>query len=72
MGLGGVTLLTYRFVVEVPTQSQLLKPDAAHLQALRSHSDASPASDDGSLATKVERLEKWVREIDERVKQMGG
>jgi len=45
------------FVVEVPTRSQLLMPDAVHPQASRSHSEASQASDDGSLAARVKLLE---------------
>jgi len=58
------------FAVEVPTRSQLLSPNAVHLQDSRSHSDASPASDDGSFAVRLQRLEQWARGIDELVKHL--
>ena len=63
------------FMVEVPSTSQFLR--AAHWQSLRSCSDASLASDDGSLSTRIaaaekkqEQLETWMRDIDNRLKQL--
>jgi len=63
------------FVVEVPSAPQYLR--AAHRQALCSCSDTSLASDDGSFAAmiamvekKQEQLEKWMHDIDNRMKQL--
>jgi len=63
------------FVVEVPSTSQFLR--AVHRQSLCSRSNASLASDDGSLSTRIatvekkqEQLETWMRDIDNRLKQL--
>jgi len=63
------------FMVEVPSTSQFLR--AAHRQSLCSCSDASLASDDGSLSTRIaaaekkqEQLETWMHNIDNRLKQL--
>ena len=63
------------FVVEVPSASQFLR--AAHRQPLHSHSNASPARNDGSLATRIaavekrqEKLEKWLHDIKNRLNQL--
>jgi len=63
------------FVVEVPSTSQFLR--AAHQQSSHSCSDASLASDDGSLSTRIataekkqEQLETWMCDIDNRLKQL--
>jgi hypothetical protein len=64
-------------MVEVSSPSHLLKP--GHRQASHSHSDASPASDDGSNIAKIavlerrqDEMEKWVHDFDLRLKQLGG
>jgi hypothetical protein len=64
-------------LAEAPATSRLLKP--GHRQASRSRSDPSPVSDDGSngariaaLETRQDEVEKKLRELDLRVKQLGG
>ena len=63
------------FMVEVPSAPQYLR--AAHQQALRSCSDALLASNDGSFAARIatvekkqEQLEKWMCDINNRMKQL--
>jgi len=63
------------FMVEVPSTLQFLR--VVHWQSLHSHSDASLASDDGSLSTRIaatekkqEQLETWMHDIDNRLKQL--
>ena len=63
------------FAVEVSAASQFLQ--ASRRQALRSLSDTSPASKDGSLAARIaamerrqDTLEKRVRDINDRPKQL--
>ena len=53
------------FIVEVPATSQLLT--AATRKVLRSISDASPASDDGSNAIRFAKLERKQAELEKRV-----
>jgi len=62
-------------MVEVPSTSQFLR--AAHQQLSRSCGDALLASNDGSLSTRIaaaekkqEQLEIWMRDIDNRLKQL--
>ena len=66
------------FVIEVPVISWQLKP--ASQQASHSHGDdTSEVSNDGRIAARITMLEnkqdemdKWLRDLDQRLKQLGG
>jgi hypothetical protein len=61
----------------MPVISQQLKP--AHQQASHSHGNNTlEASNDGRIATRItalenkqDKMDKWLRDLDQRLKQLG-